>query len=168
LRSTLDVFTLATVVVGTGVAAVIDLRTRRVPNGLTAAMTAAGIALALAGAGRMSVAAACAGCVLGAALMLPGHVLGATGAGDVKLLGAVGASLGPVLTLRAFVITVIAGGVLALAVAVRRGRLGQTLTATTRLAVRGETGAIEAPESNNRFAYAPAIAIGATLVALGW
>jgi Flp pilus assembly protein protease CpaA len=73
---TIDVFALATVVVGTGVAAVIDLRTRRVPNGLTAAMTAVGIALAVAGAGRMSIAAACAGCVIGAALMLPGHVLG--------------------------------------------------------------------------------------------
>jgi prepilin peptidase CpaA len=163
-----DVFALATVVVGTGVAAVIDLRTRRVPNGLTAAMTVAGIALALAGAGRVSVGAACVGCVLGAALMLPGHVLGATGAGDVKLLGAVGASLGPVLTLRAFVATVLAGGVIALAVAIRRGRLGQTLAATTKLATRGETGEIEASTADNRFAYAPAIAIGATLVALGW
>jgi len=164
----IDVFALATVVVGTGVAAVIDLRTRRVPNVLTAAMTAVGIAVAVAGAGRVSVTAACVGCVLGAALMLPGHVLGATGAGDVKLLGAVGASLGPVLTLRAFVVTVIAGGVIALVVAARRGRLRQTVAATTRLATGFETGDIQAPDADNRFAYAPAIAIGATLVALGW
>lgn len=163
-----ELIVIATVVAGTGTAAVIDLRTRRVPNVLTAAMTAAGMALAVAGLGRVGVAAACAGCVIGAALMLPGHVFGATGAGDVKLLAAVGASLGPALTLRAFVVTAIAGGAIALAVAAGRGRLRQTVTATTRLAVAGETGGIEDPAADNRFAYAPAIAIGATLVALGW
>ena len=157
-----------TVAAGTGAAAVIDLRIRRVPNLLTVTMTAVGIAVAAAGVGRVGMAAAFAGCVLGAALMLPGHVLGATGAGDVKLLAAAGASLGPALTLRAFVATVIAGGVLALAVAVRRGRLARTVTATKRLMVGGGADEIKDPQANNRFAYAPAIAIGATLAALGW
>jgi prepilin peptidase CpaA len=101
--------------------------------------------------------------------MLPGHVLGATGAGDVKLLGAAGALLGPALTLRAFVATVITGGLIALVVAVRRGRLRRTLNATRRLAVGSAVAAeIEDPKAGNRFAYAPAIAIGATLAALGW
>jgi len=168
LAGAFDYIALATIVGGTTVAAVIDLRTRRVPNELTAAMAAVGMVVAVVGVGRMSVTTACLGCVLGAALMLPGHVLGATGAGDVKLLGAVGTSLGPALTLRAFVVTVIAGGVIALVVAARRGRLQQTLAATTRLATTGNTAAIEAAGAHNRFAYAPAIAIGATLVALGW
>ncbi len=101
--------------------------------------------------------------------MLPGHVLGATGAGDVKLLAAAGALLGPGLTLRAFVATVIAGGIIALVVAVHRGRLWRTLDATRRLAVGNAVAAeIEDPKAGNRFAYAPAIAIGATLAALGW
>lgn len=157
------------VAVGTGMAAVIDLRTRRVPNVLTMSMASMGIIAAAAGVGRIGVTAACAGCVLGAALMLPGHVLGATGAGDVKLLAAAGALLGPALTLRAFLGTVIAGGVIALVVAVRRGRLRRTLDATRRLAV-GNAGAaeIEDPKAGNSFAYAPAVAIGATLAALGW
>ena len=50
--------------------------------------------------------------------MLPGHALGATGAGDVKLMAAVGAIVGPGMVLRAFLFTAVAGGVLALAVAV--------------------------------------------------
>ena len=164
-----DAVALVTVAAGTGAAAVIDLRTRRVPNALTLAMAFVGIAVAAAGVGRVGLAAAVAGCVIGAAVMLPGHVLGATGAGDVKLLAAAGASLGPALTLRAFVAAVIAGGVIALAVAVRRGRLGPTLDAIGRLAVgRAAAGEIEDPQSDNRFAYAPAIAVGATLAVLGW
>lgn len=157
------------VALGTGTAAVIDLRTRRVPNVLTMTMASVGIAAAVAGVGRVGVAAAFAGCVFGAVLMLPGHVLGATGAGDVKLLAAAGALLGPGLTLRAFVATVIAGGIIALVVAVHRGRLRHTLNATRRLAVGNAVAAeIEDPQAGNRFAYAPAIAIGATLAALGW
>ncbi len=157
------------VAVGTGTAAVVDLRTRRVPNVLTMTMASVGIAAAVAGVGRVGLAAAFAGCVLGAVLMLPGHVLGATGAGDVKLLAAAGALLGPGLTLRAFVATVIAGGLIALVVAVHRGRLRRTLNATTRLAVGHAVAAeIQDPQAGNRFAYAPAIAIGATLAALGW
>ncbi len=45
--------------------------------------------------GGVSVGAALLGCVIGLVLMLPGHVLGATGAGDVKLMAAVGSLLGP-------------------------------------------------------------------------
>ena len=169
MPSTSDVIVLVTIAAGTGAAAVIDLRTRRVPNVLTMTMASVGIAVAAAGVGRIGVSAACAGCVLGAVLMLPGHVLGATGAGDVKLLGAAGALLGPALTFRAFIATVIAGGLIALVVAVGRGRLRRTLNATRRLAVGGAVAAeIEDPKAGNRFAYAPAIAIGATLAALGW
>jgi prepilin peptidase CpaA len=169
LPNSSDITVLVIVAVGSGTAAVIDLRTRRVPNVLTMIMASVGIAAAAAGIGRVGVAGACAGCVLGAVLMLPGHVLGATGAGDVKLLAAAGALLGPALTIRAFVVTVIAGGVIALVVAIHRGRLRSTLNATRRLAVGSAVAAeIEDPQAGNRFAYAPAIAVGATLAALGW
>ncbi len=42
--------------------------------------------------------------------MMPGHVLGATGAGDVKLMAAVGAIVGPAMVVTAFLFTAIAGG----------------------------------------------------------
>ncbi len=68
--------------------------------------------------GASASGAALLGCLLGLAFMLPGHIFGATGAGDVKLLAAAGALLGPTDTIYAFLYTAIAGGVLALLVAV--------------------------------------------------
>ena len=65
--------------------------------------------------------------------MLPGHALGATGAGDVKLMAAIGSLVGPVLVVKAFLFTALAGGVLAVVVALRRRRLRETLAGTARM-----------------------------------
>jgi prepilin peptidase CpaA len=168
---TSDALVLAIVAIGMGAAAFIDLRTRRIPNLLTASLTAAGIGIAAAGLGRIGLGASILGCLLGLAFMLPGHVFGATGAGDVKLLAAAGALLGPSDTVYAFLNTAIAGGVLALLVALRRRRLQQTLGAAARLVAGRDSEAvdeIESPLADNRFAYGPAIAIGVVLVALNW
>jgi prepilin peptidase CpaA len=102
--------------------------------------------------------------------MLPGHIVGATGAGDVKLFAAVGSILGPAGIAVAFVYTAIFGGALALTAAVLRGRLHDTLQETATLVVtRGANVAqIERPSANNRFAYAPAIALGTLVAALGF
>jgi prepilin peptidase CpaA len=110
------------------------------------------------------------GCLLGFAFMLPGNVFGATGAGDVKLFAAAGALLGPATTVRAFFFTAIAGGVIALVVAFQRRRLAHTIGATARLVTNGASAvsAIESPAADNRFAYAPAIAIGVVMAALSW
>ncbi len=165
-----DALVTAIVAVGMGAAAVIDLRTRRIPNILTATMAAVGIGLAAAGVGRVGLGASLLGCLLGLAFMLPGHIFGRTGGGDVKLLAAAGALLGPTDTIYAFLYTAIAGGVLALVVAVARRRLTQTLVSTSAL-VSGREQAraeVESAASDNRFAYAPAIAIGVVLVALSW
>jgi prepilin peptidase CpaA len=118
----------------------------------------------------VSVAGALGGFALGLLLMLPGHVVGATGAGDVKLFAAIGTLLGPVGIAIAFMYTAILGGALALVVAVHRGRLQDTLQETATLVVTGgaNIAAIERPTSNNRFAYAPAIALGALAAALGF
>jgi prepilin peptidase CpaA len=160
----------AIVAVATGAAAVIDLRTRRVPNVLTASLAAVGLGIAAVGLGRVGLGAAILGALLGLAVMMPGHVFGATGAGDVKLLAAAGALLGPTDTVYAFLYTAIAGGILAVAVAIRRRRLQRTLDAAVRLVSRRSDAVaeIESPAADNRFAYAPAIAIGVVLVALGW
>ena len=164
-----DFIVVATVVCGAAVAAGIDLRTRRVPNALNALLAAIGIVFAVSGLSGVSLAAAAAGLGVGLALMLPGFLFGATGGGDVKLFAAMGTLVGPAHILRAFVFTAIAGGVLAVAVAARRGRLQRTLGRTAALvASRGaNAAAITAPLEHNRFAYAPAIAVGVTLAALG-
>jgi prepilin peptidase CpaA len=162
------VIVLATLAVGAGIAAAIDLRTRRVPNPLTATLAALGIGFAAFGISGLSVGASLTGLGLGLALMLPGHLFGATGAGDVKLFAAAGALLGPLPIVAAFFYTALAGGVLALVVAVRRQRLRQTLGGTARLisTAAANAKAIAAPLENNRFAYAPAIAVGVLIAAL--
>ena len=97
--------------------------------------------------------------------MMPGHVIGATGAGDVKLMAAVGAVVGPDLALRAFLYSAIAGGILAVVVAVRRGVLASTLHDTSRLVTAPAEArtAIQSSSRANRFAYGPAIAVGTLL-----
>lgn len=151
-------------------ATAIDLRSRRIPNELTAAMTGIGIALAASGTSGISAGASLAGMVLGLLLMMPGYALGATGAGDVKLMAAVGALVGPALLVSAFLFTAVVGGVLAVVVASRRQRLGATLAGTGRLvtAPAGAAGQIKAATGASRFAYGPAIAIGSVLAVLTW
>ena len=155
-------------VAGALVATVIDLRTRRIPNALTASMAAVGVGFAATGISGMSIGASLVGLALGLALMLPGHFLGATGAGDVKLMGAVGAVVGPGMVVSAFLFTAIAGGVLAVAVAVQRQRLAATIAGTGRLiAAPAEAHQdIRSATPARRFAYGPAIAIGSVLAGL--
>ena len=69
-----------------GAAAAIDVRTGKIPNALTAGVAGSGARRSPpSGLTGHSVAAAAIGGVLGFVMMLPGHVLGGTGAGDVKL-----------------------------------------------------------------------------------
>jgi prepilin peptidase CpaA len=170
LQTPSDALVVAILAAATGLAAVIDLRTRRIPNALTGSLAVVGLGLAAAQLGTVGIGGAIIGGLLGFAFMLPGNMFGATGAGDVKLFAAAGALLGPASTVRAFVFTAIVGGVLALIVALRRRRLQQTIGATARLVVNraSAVAAIESPEANNRFAYAPAIAIGVVMAALSW
>ena len=161
---------LAVLAVGLMTATVIDLRTRRIPNELTAGMATLGIALAVSGTSGVSTGESIAGIFIGLLLMMPGHALGATGAGDVKLMAAVGAIVGPAVVMSAFVFTAIAGGVLALIVAVQRQRLAATIAGTGRLMVAPGSASqeIKAAPTASRFAYGPAIAIGSVLAVLTW
>ena len=79
-----------------------------------------------------SIGAALAGLALGFALMLPGHLFGATGAGDVKLFAAMGTLLGPGAIFNAFLYTAIAGGLLALVVAAGGGDSATRSTGSPR------------------------------------
>ena len=153
---------------GLALATVIDVKSRRIPNWVTAAMAGVGLALAITGTSGTSVAASFAGFVLGFLLMLPGYRLGATGAGDVKLMAAVGAIVGPALVVTAFLFTAVAGGVLAIAVAARRNRLAATVAqAGALVAAPGDAPQqIRTAGASHRFAYGPAIAAGSMLAVL--
>ena len=163
-----DAWVVATLVGGTGSAAVVDIARRRIPNQISLGLAAVGIALAASGASGITLRASLAGFAVALVLMLPGHVLGATGAGDVKLFAAAGAVLGVGRVLDAFLFVALAGGVLAIGVAWQRGRLARTLAQTARLCGQPTEArkSIEAPVEHNRFPYGPAIAVGTVLAAL--
>ena len=123
----------AVLVVGL-VACVWDLRTRRIPNELTFGAAAAGFVALAATAGVAGAASSVAGWVCGVALFFPWFAMRGMGAGDVKLLAAFGAWLGPAETVQLALNAAIAGGVLAVAVAVARNYLG-TLLGNLRLLI---------------------------------
>jgi prepilin peptidase CpaA len=110
-------------------AAVYDVRERRIPNRLVlAGLMLAGLLHAgslLAGQPPRAGATAwapLAGLLAGGATLLPMHLLRACGAGDVKLLGMVGAFLGAPAVLSAALNTLVAGGVMAVVALALTGR----------------------------------------------
>lgn len=116
------------------IACAYDVATSRIPNALT--LAAAALALIVhgitpAGGGVMW---AVAGLVAGMAIFFPLFALGAMGAGDVKLMAALGAWLGAKAIVFVALYGSIAGGVLALLVAVRRSYLRQALSNLRMLA----------------------------------
>ena len=159
-----------TAVAGSGlVGALIDLRTRRLPNPLTLGIAATGVAFAATRLSGLSVAAAVLGFSVGVGLMLLPYVFGAMGGGDLKLFAALATFLGPWPTVQAFLYTLLAGGILAVVVALQRRRLQETMHNAAVLMKTGGANVteIEHPKNNNRFAYAPAIAFGTLVAALG-
>jgi len=67
------------------------------------------------------------GAGLGLVILLPFVLLRAMGAGDWKLMGAVGAFLGPMLLLFVLLGSVFVGGLMAVVEAVRAGKLKETI-----------------------------------------
>jgi prepilin peptidase CpaA len=110
-----------------------DLYSRTIPNWLTGAGAAAGLVC-----GGW---AAAAGMVVGFVIFAAAHWMGGMGGGDVKLMAAFGALLGPSQVITAAVLAAIAGGLMALVAVVCLKR--------------------------KVIPYAPAIVCGAWLVLLG-
>lgn len=102
-------------------AAVTDLRTRRIPNVLTFAAAGSAVLLHLSTDGARGLGLATVGWLIGIALFLPFFVLGGMGAGDVKLVGALGACLGPLGALHIALGAALAGGAVAVVLTLRSG-----------------------------------------------
>ncbi len=153
--------TLAAIAVA-AVACGFDLRTRRIPNVLTLGAAFAAIVFSVATRGSAGVVTAGGGWLLGVVLFFPFFALGGMGAGDVKLLGAIGAWLGPQAVLQVALCSAIAGGVFAVAVALQTGYLRQALrNLKTLLTVWFTTGlkpvegiTLEGQQNAPRLAYA--------------
>jgi prepilin peptidase CpaA len=103
-----------------------DLRTRRIPNLLTLCAAAAGIAFHCLPGGNGPLTAL-AGWLAGVLIFSPLFLLRGMGAGDLKLLGAFGAWLGPAMAISIGLWSMVAGGVLAVFVALAHGYAGQAV-----------------------------------------
>jgi prepilin peptidase CpaA len=123
------------------VAAVYDLRTREIPDWIAASLGACAVLATAAGWTDVTSSALLYGALLGFALSFPLFALGGFGGGDVKLVVALGAALGPASLLSALFWVAMWGGVLALVAIVRGRRI---------------------------FAYAPAIALGVLAYWVEW
>lgn len=147
-------------------ACVPDIRSRRIPNALTfgAALTAVGFHVATGG--WSGLLASVSGWIVGAALFFPFFALRGMGAGDVKLMAAVGAWLGPLPVFWAALCTSLAGGVIGLAVAVAHGYHRTALINVSaligfwRVAGIRPLSALSLDGPAPRLAYAVPIAIG--------
>jgi prepilin peptidase CpaA len=100
-----------------------DLRTRRIPQTLTLGGALAGLAFHLLNGGWSAGLGSAMGWAVGIAIFFVPFALGGLGAGDVKLLGAIGAWLGPMNALLVGLYAGAAGGVLAIFVALTKGYL---------------------------------------------
>lgn len=108
-------------------AAVLDVRFRRIPNWLTVGGAVVGIALNSAiGRPEAGVAFALEGLALGFGVYLVLYLLHAMGAGDVKLMAAIGALTGPSNWFGIFVVSALVGGIMGTLLVIMRKRIKST------------------------------------------
>ena len=148
-------------------ATVADIRTRRIPNWLVIPFLLAGLASSVMVDGWSGLGQSVLGMLLGAVPMGILYWLGGMGLGDVKLCAGIGAWIGPRQLVTALVLTGIAGGVIAIAEAIRGGFLKQSLSGTgsliygfARRGLRPDPRFVLNHPVAKRMPYAPAIAIG--------
>ena len=108
-------------------ACVTDVTTRRVPNVLTFGAALIGVAVHIMLSGPRGAMFAVIGWAIGLLLFLPLFALRGLGGGDVKLLAAFGAFVGPRLVVWTGLYGAIAGGLFAVVLTLGRGVFGRSV-----------------------------------------
>jgi prepilin peptidase CpaA len=93
-----------------------DVRSNKIPNTLTIPCAISAVVLHSFNNGFDGFLFSTAGMATGIALLVFPYIMGGMGAGDVKLMGAVGSFLGAQATLGAFLFIALAGGIYSLAI----------------------------------------------------
>jgi prepilin peptidase CpaA len=118
---------LAPMIVACGIAAITDLRHRRIPNALTMPLILTGIASSFLAGSALLPWQALLGMAVGFALPLALFLLGALGAGDVKLLAGIGAWTGARGVIEIFAVAAIIGMIYVIVISMRRGQFAGLL-----------------------------------------
>lgn len=117
-------------------AAVVDHRSRRIPNALTLFVAVSGMLHSLIWAqGGVTIWHSVGGFALGVVLNLPLFILAVRGGGDLKLFAGVGAWIGPVAVFQVFVFSTVIAMFVAIAQAAATGRLRALFSNSSRIAV---------------------------------
>lgn len=159
------------------IAAAWDVHQRRIPNLLVLMALMVGVILQTAMSGISGALGAVAGLAVGLAVLLPGYLLGGTGAGDVKLMAAIGTFLGPQGVLLAALASIGVGSLVALGYAAsslfhansvspwrRYGLMFRTFFTTFQPVYLAPA---EGEVMGRKFPFAVSIALGTTLF-LAW
>jgi prepilin peptidase CpaA len=158
-----------TIVLGSilAVAAIIDIRIQKIPNILTFPTMLVGLIYHSVANGWSGFIFSSEGLAIGIAIFLIPYMMGGMGAGDAKLMGAVGAMIGPKGVVIACLFTAIVGGIYALVVFLfnmqyLKGFIARSAITVKAFAFTRNFILIPADESEKkpRLCYGIAIAIG--------
>jgi len=153
-----------------------DWRSRRIPNWLTVAGLVIGIIANSVVFGWPGCKSALLGAGLGLLLLLPFVAIRSLGAGDWKLVGALGAFLGPRRLLLVLLGTFLVNGIMAVGVIIWKRRIGQTLRNLASMAgslltfrMPGREVSLDNPDSLKiPFGVGVAITVAACAVTVLW
>jgi len=123
-----------------------DWRSRRIPNWLTVPALILGIAANTLAHGWTGAKESLLGAGLGLGLLLPFVLLRSLGGGDWKLVGALGAFLGPPRLIIVLVATILVAGAMAVILIIWKRRVGRTLRNLAHLVVSLFTLHLPGPE----------------------
>lgn len=165
-----DLLFLATALGCSLAGAIFDVRSRRIPNFITLPAILAGLVLHLALGGWRGMGYAALACLICGGIFLVFWLAGGMGAGDVKLMAAVGCIAGLPNVAYLLILTALAGGVMAIAFALWRGRLKETMMNVSTIALHHRSEGLTPHPSLNvantwtlRLPYGLAIAAGSAM-----
>ena len=170
MHSNLDLTYLLAACLCAAISAVFDIRSRRIPNFVTGPAVVLGFLLHEIGGGWHGILSCLAAALICGGVFLVFYLAGGMGAGDVKLMTAVGCLAGLPHVVYLLVLSSLAGGAMGIALAITRGKLAQTLSNVGSLVTHHrQEGLTPHPELNVtnsntlRLPYGVAIAAGCAL-----
>jgi prepilin peptidase CpaA len=146
-----------------------DWRSRRIPNWLTVPTLLLGIVMNSVAAGWTGAKESLLGAGLGLGILLPFVLIRSLGAGDWKLIGALGAFLGPSRLITVLMWTILIAGLMAVLMIIWKKRVKQTarnllhmITGLFTLRLPGPEVSLDNPESS-KIPFGVAVAVTVVL-----